>query len=82
MLLTIARPTLMPSVNLRDAGFYGRTSTPAPNQPCYSLECRHCGSSLRGRLVDRTHRTIARVRYAVDVFRCPCGHDRQVRRAM
>jgi hypothetical protein len=67
---------LMHNVNLDEAEFYGRTSTPAGRAPHPALECSRCGSSLAGRRV-----TVARARgLLVETFRCRCGRGRHVRR--
>jgi hypothetical protein len=70
----------MSSIDLDQGGFYGRVSRPAAPASRGSLECRHCGSSLAGRRQELRQTTIGGVAHIVEVFRCPCGHGRHVRR--
>jgi hypothetical protein len=39
----------MRSVNLNEAEFYGKVSTPTSNREAGPRDCRHCGSQLAGR---------------------------------
>jgi hypothetical protein len=61
----------MPTINLDDSPFAGRTSTPPTNRAEPS-DCRHCGSQLGGRYVGIRFMG----RRAVRVWACPCGHER------
>jgi hypothetical protein len=62
---------VMPTINLDDSPFEGRTSTPPTNR-AESSDCRHCGSQLARRYIG--------VRFiggaAKRVWACPCGHER------
>jgi hypothetical protein len=64
----------MPSVNLAEAEFYGKVSTPPANREAEPRECLHCGSQLAGRYQG--------VRFiggkAKRVWTCGCGHDRRL----
>ena len=42
--------------------------------------CRVCGTSLYGRRERVTKRTIVGERFNVELFRCPGGHAREIRR--
>lgn len=63
----------MHSVNLSEAEFYGKVSTPPSNRG-EPTECRHCGSQLAGRYQG--------IRFiggqAKRVWACRCGHDRRL----
>ena len=50
----------MPSVNLAEAEFCGRVSTPPANREAEPPECLHCGSQLAGRYQG--------VRFAAEAF--------------
>ena len=73
----------MHSIDLQDTAFSGtsRSFTLMAGARRHA-ECRHCGSSLAGRLEDQAVRTVGGTRMAVDTFRCRCGHGRQVRREL
>ena len=69
-------------IEMDSTPFEGRTSARAWRRGGGRLTCKRCGSSLAGRFERRVWRTIASVRYEIDVFRCPCsgGSRREVRR--
>jgi hypothetical protein len=70
----------MPSINLDDSPFEGRTSANPWEGPRPTLDCKRCGSSLAGRreAVEKvTTRGIVLVR---EVFPCRCGRGRWVER--
>jgi hypothetical protein len=64
----------MRSVNLSEAEFYGKVSSPTSNREVGPRDCRHCGSQLAGRY--RGVRFIGE--RAVRVWACPCGHERHL----
>jgi hypothetical protein len=64
----------MHSVNLSEAEYYGKVSTPPSIREAGPRGCRHCGSQLAGRYVGV--QLIGE--RAVRVWACPCGHDRHI----
>jgi hypothetical protein len=70
----------VPTIDLHDTPFEGRTSALPWEGPRPTLECKRCGSSLAGRreaVATATTRGVCLVR---ETFRCKCGRGRWVER--
>lgn len=70
----------MPTINLHDTAYEGRTSGLPWSGPRPPLECTRCGSSLIGRRVGLKRQTTRGIREVVETFKCGCGRRRHVRR--
>jgi len=70
----------MPSIQLDDSPWGGRTSPPPWRRPYDPLDCKRCGSSLIGRREEVRCRTTRGVAVVVEVFRCRCGRGRRIQR--
>jgi hypothetical protein len=71
----------MPSIQLNDTPYQGRTSANPWEGPRPTLDCKHCGSSLAGRREAVQQLTTTRgICFIREVFRCRCGRGRWIER--
>jgi hypothetical protein len=70
----------MPSIQLDDSPFEGRTSANPWEVPRPTLECKRCGSSLAGRREAVQKVTTRGVVLVRETFRCACGRGRWIDR--
>ena len=70
----------MPTIDLHDTAYEGRTSGQPWSGPRPPLECTRCGSSLTGRRVGVPRHSTRGIREVVETFKCGCGRRRNIRR--